>query len=177
MELKLSLLTKLEAEHRKAEKLLKKLEKAETASAQRPLVDQLLAAMAEHMRVEETQVYPVLQQVDGEMAEEAEIEHGLARDGLQTLATMIGKPGFGAAVAMVQAGIDHHVEEEETEVFPKLRKALGGPSRGKASPVKRPTAKKPAAKKTTAKKPVAKKAAAKKAPAKRAPAKKASAKR
>jgi iron-sulfur cluster repair protein YtfE (RIC family) len=172
MELKLSLLTKLEAEHRKAEKLLKKLEKAETAAAQQPLVDQLLAAMAEHMRVEETQVYPVLEEVDGEMAEEAEIEHDLARQGLQTLAGMIGKPGFGAAVAMVQAGIEHHVEEEEGEVFPKLRKAVGGTTR-KASPMKRSAAKKAAPTKAAATKGPAKKAstATKKATTKKAAAK------
>jgi hypothetical protein len=42
---------------------------------------------------------------------------------------MIGQPGFGAAVAMLQAGIDHHVEEEENEAFPKLRKAMGAPAR------------------------------------------------
>jgi hemerythrin-like domain-containing protein len=181
MEITLSLLKRLESEHRKVEKLLKKLEKADSAAAQQPLVDELLAAMAEHMRVEETQVYPALEALDGEMAEEAEIEHGLARDGLQTLAAMVGKPGFGAAVAMVQAGIDHHVEEEENEAFPKLRKELGGTAR-KASPVKRPAAKKPAAKKSTAKKSTATKSAAKKstgssAATKRGAAKKAAAKR
>ena len=31
------------------------------------------------------------------------------------------EPGFGAALDAVKAGIAHHVEEEETEVFPKLR--------------------------------------------------------
>ena len=160
MDMKLSLLTKLESEHRKAEKLLKKLEKADDASTQRPLVDQLLAAMADHMRTEETLVYPVLEEIDGEMSEEAEIEHGLARDGLQTMADMIGKPGFGAAVAMVQAGIEHHVEEEETEVFPKLRKAM-------KAPAKKAGARKPAAKKATAKKPAAKKSATKKTAARR----------
>jgi hypothetical protein len=44
------------------------------------------------------------------------------------LQELIGQPGFGAAVAMLQAGISHHVEEEEDEVFPKLRQALGFPS-------------------------------------------------
>jgi hypothetical protein len=83
------------------------------------------------------------------------------------MAKMVGKPGFGAAVDMVEAGIKHHVEEEETEVFPKLRKALGG----------KPAARKPVSKKAAAKKPPAKKAAAKKAAAKKAPAKKVLARR
>jgi hypothetical protein len=32
------------------------------------------------------------------------------------------KPGFGAALDSVKAGIAHHVNEEESEVFPKHRK-------------------------------------------------------
>ena len=32
------------------------------------------------------------------------------------------EPGFGAALESLKAGISHHVEEEETDVFPKLRK-------------------------------------------------------
>lgn len=119
------LLNTLEAQHRTAEDLLAQLEEATEAPEQQPLVEKLLAAMAEHMTIEEEQVYPELQRIDDELAEEADIEHGLARDGLETLQSMIGKPGFGAAVAMVKAGIAHHVEDEETEAFPKLREALG----------------------------------------------------
>ena len=37
---------------------------------------------------------------------------------------LVDEPGFGAVVAMVTAGIKHHVKEEETEVFPKLKENL-----------------------------------------------------
>jgi iron-sulfur cluster repair protein YtfE (RIC family) len=121
------LLDELEAQHRQAEQVLSQLEKAEGEQGQRRLVEQLTTALAQHMQLEETQVYPELAKLDSDLAEEAEIEHGLARDGLAKLTTMIGQPGFGATVAMVQAGIAHHVEEEETEAFPKLRAALGLP--------------------------------------------------
>lgn len=123
----IKLLDTLEEQHRDVEALFSKLEKAEEESEQQPLVDELEAALAMHMEIEENQVYPELSKLDEEMGEEAEIEHGLARNGLEQLKSMVGKPGFGAAVAMLQAGIDHHVEEEENEAFPKLRKALGGP--------------------------------------------------
>lgn len=121
-------LDQLEQQHREAEDLLAQMEDAEEESEQRPLVERLLAAMAEHMEIEEREVYPELKKLDAEMDEEARIEHDLARQGLATLEQMIGKPGFGAAVAMVQAGIEHHVEEEEGEAFPKLREALGLPA-------------------------------------------------
>jgi len=127
------LLDELERQHREAEDLLAQMEDAEEESQQRPLVQQLLAAMATHMDVEERQVYPELAKLDEEMDQEARTEHELARQGLATLEQMIGKPGFGAAVAMVQAGIEHHVEEEEGEAFPKLRTALGLPSSATAT--------------------------------------------
>ena len=119
------LLNTLESQHRDAEDLLAQLKNASEASEQQPLVDQLVSAMEEHMAIEEAQVYPELEQIDGELAEEANVEHGLAREGLSKLQSMIGQPGFGATVEMVKAGISHHVEEEENEAFPKLRETLG----------------------------------------------------
>jgi hemerythrin-like domain-containing protein len=131
------LLQTLESQHRDAEDLLKKLAEATEADEQRPLVEQLVAAMSEHMEIEETQVYPELAKLDGEMTEEANVEHGLAREGLAKLTEMIGMPGFGAAVEMVAGGISHHVEDEENEAFPKLRKSLG--LRGSSSSSGEPT--------------------------------------
>lgn len=119
------LLNTLESQHREAEDLLAQLGNATEASEQQPLVEKLVNAMTEHMAIEEEQVYPELQRIDGELAEEADVEHGLAREGLDKLQSMVGKPGFGAAVDMVKGGISHHVEDEETEAFPKLRTSLG----------------------------------------------------
>jgi hypothetical protein len=36
----------------------------------------------------------------------------------------MSEPGFGAAVAMVEGGIKHHVDEEEGDVFPAMRRDL-----------------------------------------------------
>lgn len=119
------LLNTLESQHRDAEDLLAQLKNATEASEQQPLVDQLVAAMEEHMKIEEQQVYPDLEKIDGELAEEANREHGLVRESLTKLQAMIGQPGFGAVVEMVTGGISHHVDDEEEEAFPKLRQALG----------------------------------------------------
>jgi hypothetical protein len=40
------------------------------------------------------------------------------------------KPGFAAALDMVKAGIDHHVGDEEDEMFPELREKAAGHIRG-----------------------------------------------
>ena len=131
----IALLDELEQQHRMAEDLLTRLHNAAGEAEQGPLVDQLVTALLEHMQTEETQVYPALRDIDPQMGEEAEVEHGLARKGLEQLQGLVGRPGFGAAVAMVQAGIEHHVEEEENEVFPKLRSSAEADEADPAPPV------------------------------------------
>jgi len=116
----------LKADHREAAAMLKTLGQSEKPSAtRRRTTAKLVAALQLHMQIEESLVYPlVAQRVGKEEEEEAEIEHRLARDGLSQLSELVGEPGFGAAVAMVTAGIKHHVKEEETELFPALKAKL-----------------------------------------------------
>jgi len=109
-------------EHRKAEGLMAKLAETDPGDERDQLVVELSAALSTHMAVEEQFLYPIVTEVIGEETEtEAETEHGLAREGLAKLDELRHQPGFGAALDMVKAGIAHHVEEEEHEVFPQLR--------------------------------------------------------
>ena len=123
MNIDVNLLDRLEQEHRKVEAIFDRMEGAGEESEQRSLVEELEAALSPHMQTEETQVYPVLAEVDAEMAAEAQSEHGEARDGLSALKQQIGLPGFATALQTLKGGIQHHVEEEEGETFPKLRQS------------------------------------------------------
>jgi hemerythrin superfamily protein len=116
----------LEADHRLVEDLFRRIERAE-GNDRRPLLDQLVPALRGHMELEEKVVYPAMERVTGhEPVEEGNKEHELARKGLVDLVDLApDEPGFGAALDSVKAGIEHHVEEEEGEVFPKLRKEGG----------------------------------------------------
>jgi hemerythrin superfamily protein len=113
----------LETDHRKVERLFKQIEGAEGDERQ-PLIDELAQSLRGHMELEEKVVYPAMEPVTGhEPVEEGNVEHELARKGLQDLIALApDEPGFGAALDAVKAGIEHHVEEEEDEIFPKLRK-------------------------------------------------------
>jgi hypothetical protein len=116
----------LQADHRRVEALFARI--GLTKGDQRAeLVRQLLVALRVHMELEETNVYPLLRnEVDADLAEEAEVEHQLARDGLAQLEELApDEPGFDAALTMVMAGIEHHVLEEEGEAFPRLVAQLG----------------------------------------------------
>ena len=78
-----------------------------------------------HMDLEESIVYPSVREAVGqEDEEEAEVEHRLAREGLDKLNSLVDVPGFGAAVEMLKGGIMHHVEEEENELLPDLKDAI-----------------------------------------------------
>jgi hemerythrin-like domain-containing protein len=116
----------LKADHREVSAMLKELAASEKPSAsRRKTTAKVVAALQLHMKIEESLLYPlVAERVGREEEQEAEIEHGLAREGLSNMTELVDAPGFGAVVAMVTAGIKHHVKDEETEVFPKLKENL-----------------------------------------------------
>lgn len=113
----------LEADHRDVERLFAKIEKAE-GKARSPFIDELATSLKAHMELEESVVYPAMKPVTGaESVEEGETEHELARKALADVIKLApDEPGFGAALEALKGGIEHHVDEEEHEVFPELRK-------------------------------------------------------
>ena len=114
----------LETDHRVVERLLSALLESDPGPEREQLVQQLVASLELHMSFEESQLYPPLRDIDAESETEAENEHALAREGLASIQELVAEPGFPAAVEMLQAGISHHVSDEEEKAFPMLRDAL-----------------------------------------------------
>jgi hemerythrin superfamily protein len=112
----------LESDHRKVEELFKRISEAE-GDERTPLIEELATSVAAHMELEEEIVYPAMEPVTGaETVQEGETEHELARKTLAEMQSLApDQPGFEGALESVKAGIEHHVEEEEGTVFPKLR--------------------------------------------------------
>jgi hypothetical protein len=118
-------MTLLKADHREAKRMLEQLANSEPGGERADVLAQLVEALSLHMTMEEALIYPKAADVlEPQEAEEAEIEHGLAREGLTKLQEMVDVPGFGAAVDMLKGGILHHVHEEETELLPELKGAM-----------------------------------------------------
>jgi iron-sulfur cluster repair protein YtfE (RIC family) len=113
----------LEADHRKVEDLFDRIASAD-AQARPPLINDLATSLRAHMQLEEEVLYPAMESVTGsEVVQEGVTEHELARKTLQQMLDLApGEPGFEGALESVKAGVSHHVEDEEGEVFPKLRK-------------------------------------------------------
>lgn len=118
-------MTILKTDHREVRKLLTTLVDTEEGSEREQLVREVEQALSLHMTIEEQLLYPLIAtEIGSEDEEEAEVEHGLAREGVSKLVELVAKPGFGAAVEMLKAGIEHHVEEEETQLLPELKSSL-----------------------------------------------------
>jgi iron-sulfur cluster repair protein YtfE (RIC family) len=115
----------LKQDHKEAKQLLRELADSRPGARREAKVTKLSNALLLHMDIEEKIIYPVVaERVGSEAAKEANTEHDLARDAIAAMQRLVAQPGFGAAVAILTAGINHHVKEEEQEVFPKLKKKL-----------------------------------------------------
>jgi hemerythrin superfamily protein len=82
--------------------------------------------LTRHTMIEEEIFYPAVRKAikDDDLMDEALVEHASAKDLVAQLQAM--EPGdalFDAKVKVLSEMIDHHVEEEESDMFPKVRKS------------------------------------------------------
>jgi len=91
------------------------------------LVGRICAALTIHATVEEEIFYPAVREAidDEDLMDEADVEHASAKDLIAQLEE--GSPSddhYDAKVTVLGEMIDHHVKEEEGEMFPKAKKAI-----------------------------------------------------
>jgi iron-sulfur cluster repair protein YtfE (RIC family) len=113
----------LEKQHRKVEGIFKKLEggKGDAPALLRELADNLAA----HMAIEQQIFYPAVRALDEDVISESFEEHAVAELALKRLlATPPTAPSFKAKVTTLKELIEHHVEEEEEELFPTVEKKV-----------------------------------------------------
>ena len=113
-------------DHREVEKLFKAYEKAKEDDAQKvEIFQQIAMELKVHTQIEEEIFYPASREFidDEEIVNEAEVEHASAKDLIAQLEGMDPSDQYyDAKVKVLQEMIEHHVEEEETEYFPDVRK-------------------------------------------------------
>jgi hemerythrin superfamily protein len=117
--------TLITSDHRALEQLFEQL-KAEKGD-RRTLVAEIAARLTAHSLAEEQHVYPAVRdaaRVDEEAVDHAYHEHAEADHLLNKVRNLVDSPHFETAVDELVASVKHHVEEEESEVLPALRKAV-----------------------------------------------------
>jgi hemerythrin-like domain-containing protein len=90
------------------------------------LAEQICLALTVHADIEEELFYPAMREsIDDDLAlDEAEVEHAAAKDLIaQILAMDPDDALFDAKVLVLGEYVDHHVEEEESEIFPAAEKS------------------------------------------------------
>jgi len=115
--------TRLVEEHHRADALVARLATADGMDRQAAL-DELEDLLDGHLEREEAALHPIVQQHDADAAREAQVEHGLIRDALDSVRQLAALPGFTAAVDMLGGVLHHHVEGEERDLFPRLGREL-----------------------------------------------------
>jgi len=123
----------LKTDHEKVKGILNQLsESTDRALKKRAeLLDKLELEISIHTQLEEQILYPAFKEAGGkeqdEMYYEAKEEHrtvdSLVLPDLKS--TDPSTPEFAGRVKVVKELLEHHIEEEETEMFPQAKKLLG----------------------------------------------------
>jgi hypothetical protein len=122
------ILDTLKKEHGEVAELLKKLVESQKAAERKSLFRKIKGALVPHVRAEEKVVYDAILALRDKTAkqdgEEGYLEHGLADKLLATLGKISNamSPEFSAAAKVLKEIVEHHVEEEERNVWADVRK-------------------------------------------------------
>jgi hemerythrin superfamily protein len=116
----------LEADHREVEDLFEELESASDKGEKQEIFEELADKLAVHATIEERHFYPAAKGSGTEdLVKEAAEEHlAVKRIIADLLAMDAGDDMFDAKVKVLKEQVEHHVEEEEGELFPKVKKLL-----------------------------------------------------
>ncbi|MDZ7957829.1 MAG: hemerythrin domain-containing protein [Aulosira sp. DedQUE10] len=114
-----NILSLIEAEHRKVEKLFAEVEKANPYQLYE-CFNEIYKTLTLHARCEELVFYPAMLQYreTEKYVNEAEAEHEEAKILLEEIKSLKpSEPEFKAKINQLKNAVQHHVQEEETEIF------------------------------------------------------------
>ncbi len=118
----------LESQHREVEDLFARIEKSKSNDAKDRLFTDIADKLAVHATIEERHFYPAVKarRTEDIVLESLEEHVGIKRVLADLLQTDASDGTFDAKVAVLKEQVSHHVEEEESELFPKVRKLFDG---------------------------------------------------
>ena len=114
----------LKQDHQTVKSLFDQIDDVEDAKQRKKLFDQIDTELNIHAHIEETVFYPAMQKIDAlkEMVEEALEEHQEVKTLLEEMEGLDPEnERFSASLEELMENVEHHVAEEEDEMFPKVR--------------------------------------------------------
>lgn len=115
-------ITLLTEDHRKVERLFEEFDRTQDPQ----LALEVCLELSVHATVEEEMLYGLYSvKVDNAGAAEARAEHQEAKDLILALEAMEpGSEEMAATMTKLKETVQHHVQEEENEMFPKLLRSI-----------------------------------------------------
>ena len=120
----------LTSDHAEVGALFKKYDKLAEANAaateRQAHAEQICTLLTVHATIEEEIFYPAAREaeVEEDLLDEAEVEHASAKDLIAQIQSMSPDDElYDAKVTVLGEYVEHHVQEEEGEMFPKCRRA------------------------------------------------------
>lgn len=121
-------ITLLTSQHDEVKALFKQFDELgdRATTSKKKLANEICEQLIMHTAIEEEIFYPALRKTSKEMEDlldEAFVEHASAKDLIAQVQEM--EPGedlYDAKVTVLGEYVEHHVEEEEEEMFPKVKK-------------------------------------------------------
>lgn len=120
-------------DHEEVKKMFEEYNGLGTENTERKseLADEILKALTIHTRMEEKFLYPKLKEAISPEhpmpVDEAQAEHHAAKMIMLELKVMpVTSETYDAKMTVLQENIEHHIEEEESELLPEAEKVLGG---------------------------------------------------
>jgi hemerythrin superfamily protein len=115
----------LKEQHRLVEKLFAQFDNSEDDAEKKAIFDEIADNLAVHTAIEERFFYPAVRaRQTEEQLEEAYDEHLDAKKLIVDAMGHPDAPGFDGKVAALKGAIEHHVEEEEEEMFSTVKKLM-----------------------------------------------------
>jgi len=121
-------ITLLEEDHKKVRKLFRDFEGLGERSTKKKqeLSDKIRSELVVHTSIEEEIFYPAVQDKVEEMIAEAIEEHNVVDRLLLEIRELTPEDeAFTAKMTVMIENVEHHAEEEEKELFPTVKKAMG----------------------------------------------------
>lgn len=113
----------LKQDHREVESMFKEFEQLDSKSEKGKLASKICLMLTVHATIEEELLYPKAHaEIEEDLVDEAIVEHASAKQLIAEIESM--NPGdhlFDAKVKVLGEYVQHHVKEEEDEMFPQLR--------------------------------------------------------
>jgi hemerythrin superfamily protein len=114
----------LKQDHQKVKGLFQAATKATDQTKRKDLFNQIDTELEIHAHIEETVFYPAIEDLEElkDMVAEALEEHQEAKKLLDELEQLGAEShDFGSKLQQLIEAVEHHVQEEEGEMFPKIR--------------------------------------------------------